>query len=152
MNEKNRLVKNAVCLIIETEEGWLLQVRDDKAGIWTPGKTNHWGGAFEPEDEGEPELAAYRELREETGLEKASVTLEHFLTTDYESTTQHGEPTVYKSYCYLVRILDDSRIYVHEGQDYMLIPFEANLDDRSLNLSSLAHYLLTVLSKRRHET
>ena len=151
MNGKNKALHNAVCLILEAEDHWLLQQRDNKPGIWTPGKVNHWGGSFEPSDEGQPEKAAIRELREETALEPEATKLHEFLVEDYQTTTEHGEPEVIHSFCYIIRITNDAAVFVHEGSDAVRIPFTVDLDDPALNLSSFTKHLLEVRKAQLYE-
>jgi 8-oxo-dGTP pyrophosphatase MutT (NUDIX family) len=74
-------VRKAAMLLIVTDAGLLLHLRDDKPGIPNPGCWAGFGGAVE---EGETiEQALRRELLEETGLEISAAT---FLTseTDHE--------------------------------------------------------------------
>ena len=151
MKEKNNSAKKCVCLIIETLDGWVLQKRENKDGIWTPGKTSHWGGVFEPEDDDNPRAAALRELKEETTLEEESVTIDQFLVEEYSTTTINAEQATFTCYCYLVKILDSSHIFVHEGDGSVLISFDENLDDPALNLSPFTRHLLFVLRSKRYE-
>ena len=65
-------VRKAAMLLIVTDNGLLLHLRDDKPGIAHPGCWAGFGGAVE---EGETtEQALRREVREETGLEIGSAT------------------------------------------------------------------------------
>jgi 8-oxo-dGTP pyrophosphatase MutT (NUDIX family) len=74
-------VRKAAMLLIVTDSGLLMHLRDDKPGIPNPGCWAGFGGAVE---QGETvEQALHRELLEETGLEISTAT---FLTceTDHE--------------------------------------------------------------------
>lgn len=69
MSEGPRLAAaNASAALLLLEDGrYVLQLRDDKPGIWYPGHWGCFGGAAEP---GEPPLATLRrELAEELGIE-----------------------------------------------------------------------------------
>src|ERR1700681_2854286 len=58
----------AVALIVVGEnERYLMQLRDQKPGIFYPGHWGLFGGALDPGET--PEMAIRRELREELGLE-----------------------------------------------------------------------------------
>ena len=59
----------AVALIVVDREHYLLQLRDQKPGIFYPGHWGLFGGALDPGET--PEMAIRRELREELGLEIA---------------------------------------------------------------------------------
>ena len=56
----------AVALIILGDGRYLLQLRDQKPGVFYPGHWGLFGGAIEPGET--PELALRRELQEELGL------------------------------------------------------------------------------------
>lgn len=63
---------DAVAAIITVDEGrFLLQLRDDKPGIWYPGFWGCFGGGVEPGED--PVDAIRRELVEELGIEVGSV-------------------------------------------------------------------------------
>jgi 8-oxo-dGTP diphosphatase len=72
-------VRKAAMLLIVTDGGLLMHLRDDKPGIPNPGCWAGFGGAVE---EGETvEQALHRELLEETGLEIDGAT---FLTAEVD--------------------------------------------------------------------
>jgi 8-oxo-dGTP pyrophosphatase MutT (NUDIX family) len=56
----------AAALIIFEDNRYLLQLRDQKPGIFFPGHWGLFGGATEPNES--PEAAVRREMREELGL------------------------------------------------------------------------------------
>lgn len=62
-----QLLQTALCVIRCLCGGYLLQLRDDKEGIWFPGMWGTFGGSLDP---GElPAEAMLRELKEELALE-----------------------------------------------------------------------------------
>jgi 8-oxo-dGTP diphosphatase len=72
-------VRRGAMLLIVTDGGLLMHLRDDKPGIPNPGCWSGFGGAVE---EGETvDQALHRELLEETGLEIGSAT---FLTSEMD--------------------------------------------------------------------
>lgn len=151
MKEKSKSVLDTVCMIIQQADGWLLQVRDNKDGIWNPGKTSHWGGRFEPEDEGIATNAAFRELYEETGLGSDQVKIELFSVEYYERTSPNGIPKIYRCHCFLVKVIDDSPMYIHEGQGSMLVPFNSDYHDDKWNIHPFTIQLLFTLRDRSNE-
>jgi 8-oxo-dGTP pyrophosphatase MutT (NUDIX family) len=73
-------VKDAAAAIIVDEEGrYLMQLRDDKAGIFYPDHWGLFGGAIEPGEDGETALR--RELVEELGWPAGELT--PFTTMDF---------------------------------------------------------------------
>ncbi|MCA9301214.1 NUDIX domain-containing protein [Candidatus Saccharibacteria bacterium] len=151
VKEKNRSIIDTVCMIIQQADGWLLQARDNKDGIWNPGKISHWGGRFEPEDYMVASNAALRELREETGLDENHVELELFSVEYYASTSRDGTPIAYRCHCFLVRIIDDSSVYVHEGQGAVLVPFDVDYSDLRWNINQFTAELLFKLNNKKYE-
>jgi 8-oxo-dGTP pyrophosphatase MutT (NUDIX family) len=61
----------AVALILTDDGRYLLQLRDQKPGIFYPGHWGLFGGGMEPGET--PETALRRELKEELGLEVANL-------------------------------------------------------------------------------
>ena len=82
---EGRLVPSraAVALIVLDDGRYLLQLRDQKPGIFYPGHWGLFGGAMEPGET--PEAAVTRELEEELGL--AASGIEH--VTDFSFTFGH---------------------------------------------------------------
>jgi 8-oxo-dGTP pyrophosphatase MutT (NUDIX family) len=73
-------VRDASAAIIVVDDGrYLMQLRDDKAGIFYPDHWGLFGGAIEPGEDGEQALR--RELVEELGWEAGEIT--PFTTMDF---------------------------------------------------------------------
>jgi 8-oxo-dGTP pyrophosphatase MutT (NUDIX family) len=106
-----------------TREGkWVLQHRDDRPDIVEPGKISFFGGHS---DDGETPLAcAIREAREELGLVLRSDDLEFVRVFPIE------EDGVLKGniHFYLVRNVDPRSLVLGEGQGFVFLNPEANLD------------------------
>lgn len=68
-------------IVVEPERGYLMQLRDQKSGIFYPGHWGVFGGAI---DQGEtPEQSLSRELTEELGLKATRVTYFTEFTFDF---------------------------------------------------------------------
>lgn len=103
---------NAVAALLQKEDGrYLMQLRDDKDGIFFPGHWGCFGGAVE---EGEdPVQALRRELREELELELDAATRFTQMELDFSPL---GFGKVYRLY-YEARVAEDvlGRLVLHEG-------------------------------------
>jgi 8-oxo-dGTP pyrophosphatase MutT (NUDIX family) len=73
---------NAVAAIIMVEGAYLLQLRDNKRGIFFPAHWGCFGGAVEPGESKEQALA--RELHEELGAEFAPASFRYFTRFDFD--------------------------------------------------------------------
>jgi 8-oxo-dGTP pyrophosphatase MutT (NUDIX family) len=110
-------VGDAVAAIIRVEsDGYLMQLRDSKPGIWYPGHWGLFGGGIEPGEE--PIAALKRELREELELEIEAA--EFFARTEFDLGSL-ALPRFYRSY-YVVTINREveARLIVHEGAEKRL--------------------------------
>lgn len=77
---------NAVAAIIVIDDGrYLVQLRDDKAGIFYPNHYGLFGGAVEPGED--PVDALRRELHEELDLKPTSI--RYFTRLDFDFTPVH---------------------------------------------------------------
>lgn len=113
---------NAVAAIILLDDGkYLLQLRDNRPGIWYP---NHWGCFGGAVDSGEEPLEALRrELREEIEYELKEAT--YFTRLDFDL-SELGLGRYYRIY-YIVKMNHDDhvRMVLHEGKAMEAFPFEA---------------------------
>jgi len=104
--------ENAVAAIITDENGrYLMQLRDDKPGIFYPGHRGCFGGAVGTGEE--PVKALIRELNEE--LEMRSSNIEEFVSLEFDL-TRMGQKKIYRTY-YRLEITSDtaSQLVLHEG-------------------------------------
>jgi 8-oxo-dGTP pyrophosphatase MutT (NUDIX family) len=86
--------QNAVVAIIVLEDGrYLMQLRDDKPGIFYPDHWGLFGGAVDPGED--QETALRRELMEELAFEPSS--LQFFTRMDFDF-TRLGAGSVYRVY------------------------------------------------------
>lgn len=75
-------VGDAVCALIVVEDGrYLMQLRDDKPGIFYPAHWGLFGGAVEPGES--PEEALVREIEEELGFQPRQFSYFTRLDLDY---------------------------------------------------------------------
>lgn len=125
--DENRLVPaDAVVALITVGDGYLLQLRDLKPGIFYPGHWGLFGGAAEP---GESEIETLtRELEEELELEADPATIRYFtrLTFDFAPL---GGPEVRRSVYELALPREAERsLTLHEGREMRVFTPRAALD------------------------
>lgn len=72
-----RASRAVAAIIVVSRRGYLLQLRDDRKGIWYPGYWGLFGGTAEPDETAE--AAMRRELAEELSL--VDVPMRRFMTT-----------------------------------------------------------------------
>ncbi len=100
----------AVAILILEDGRYLMQLRDQKPGIFFPGHWGMFGGAC---DEGEtPEACVRRELFEELGIPVANITYFTKFTFDF---APHQSGTVARYY-YEVRLSDLQRQSIRLGE------------------------------------
>lgn len=111
---------DAVVAIIVLDDGrYLMQLRDDKPGIFYP---NHWGLFGGAVDEGEgPEEALRRELREELDLELASFS--YFTRIDLDF-SPFGGKTCYRLF-YEVPFATADLPKLRLGEGRRMLPMDA---------------------------
>lgn len=142
---------NAVAAIITVDDGrYLVQLRDDKAGIFYP---NHWGlfgGAVEPGED--PVDALSRELHEELDLKPASI--RYFTRLDFDFTPVHY------GHCYRIFFevpvvgKDLGALTLGEGRRMEALPIrQLLLSERMVPYDSFAlwmHYQVRNMGNRSH--
>ncbi|HVA15633.1 MAG TPA: NUDIX domain-containing protein [Stellaceae bacterium] len=74
---------DAAAAILVAPDGYLLQLRDDKPGIFYPGHWGCFGGAIEPSDPS-VEAGLRRELAEELAIELPPGALRYFTTMTFD--------------------------------------------------------------------
>ena len=127
---------NAVCAIITVETRYLLQLRDNIAGIFFPACWGCFGGGMEP---GETSVGALvRELKEELDLTVAAAELQYFTRFDFDLAFA-GLPSIWRDTYDLklepsrlagLRVLEGAamRLFTAEeilAGDSMLTPYDA---------------------------
>ena len=145
MNSDNLKIRRGVGIIIDLGDKWLLQKRDNKDGILWPGKISMWGGTMEPEDEGNYDRTAARELLEETGLTPGNAELTCYGSLEFEHFTVSGEPVWQASKIYVVKPKPDIGIHINEGVGSAEIP--ANPDLSVLNTEDYATGVVEAIAK-----
>ncbi|HRJ90582.1 MAG TPA: Mur ligase domain-containing protein [Candidatus Saccharibacteria bacterium] len=140
LRENMSIGKVGSVIVIDTDNNFVLQQRDDKPTISFPGTITGFGGAIE-NDESLREGAA-RELAEETNLDFDTAELE-YCGTFYQTGTLDGKPRMV-SY-YVLRDADTSNIEVYEGQGAAKIPLSA--DTSVYNLAPSVPEALARLTK-----
>jgi 8-oxo-dGTP pyrophosphatase MutT (NUDIX family) len=130
---------NAVAAIICREDGWfVLQHRDNIAGIWYP---DHWGFFGGAVNEGESPLEALRrEIKEEIGFDVRDERL--FVCLDFDL-TQFGLARYYRNYYVVPMTLSEyATLELHEGQGFDVFPPDVVLRDlRVTPYDAFAMYL-----------
>lgn len=138
-------VRRGVGIIIDLGDKWLLQKRDNKDGILWPGKISMWGGTMEPEDEGNYDKTAQRELQEETGLSPNDVEMVCYGSIEFEHSLVTGEPVWQDSRLYVARPKQDVSIHINEGIGAIEIPAKPDLS--SLDTQSFSTGVTEALAK-----
>lgn len=116
---------DAVAAIITLEDGrYLMQLRDDKPGIWYPDHWGCFGGAVDPGEA--PEQALRRELFEE--LELVVSNAEYLTRFDYDL-KPFGMNACYRIY-FLLRLheRDLEALTLHEGSAMRAFRYEELVD------------------------
>jgi 8-oxo-dGTP pyrophosphatase MutT (NUDIX family) len=133
---------DAVAAIIVVDGSrYLLQQRDDIAGIWYPGHWGFFGGAVE---KGEEETAALRrELREELELEVATATL---FTRFHFDLAPTGLARCFRAFYEVpITAAELGRLALHEGAQMRAMP-----GDEALSLARLSPYDAFALFMHHH--
>ncbi len=147
-----RLGDAAAAIIVIDSGQYLLQLRDNKPGIWYP---DHWGLFGGSVDPGEDEIAALRrELREEIEFELDPDRARLFTRFDFDLRPV-GLGKYFRSYYEIPMSRDEfARLVLHEGADMGVF----NGDDAlALQLSPydgfamLLHHQNTLASESRWE-
>lgn len=126
---KSRLeFSNAVAalIVVREDERYLMQLRDDKPGIFYPDHWGLFGGAVE---EGEtPEDALRRELDEELGFVPEQLT--YFTDLDFDVSTFGLGRRWRKFYEVSIAVAQLDRLRLGEGQKMEAVPVSELLVDR----------------------
>lgn len=119
--------QTATAILISTEGEFILQHRDDKPNIASPGKIANFGGQV---DEGEePANAIIRELDEELELKITPEQLELFDVRNRPDSL--GNERVANTF--VIKNIDKTKLVLHEGQAIVYIPIGAELGQYNLS-------------------
>lgn len=131
LRKQNAIKTVANILVIDNRGNIILQQRDNKPNITSPGMVTGFGGSVE----GNETLreAAARELAEETNLEFIKEQLQYHKTI-FQPTVNDGTSR-WVTY-FTLSNQDVSNLEVYEGQGYVTVTPDDNLND--INLSDLA--------------
>lgn len=138
-------IRQAALIVIDTGTAWLLQKRENKDGIWWPGKIGCWGGAVEPED-ASPIEGAYREIAEELNLSKKDIILTPVRTVTEPFVSIDGTVAPREYHYYVGKLLNDHFLHIYEGEAVVEIPYNFNL---SSAMTSFSPNVVTVLEQLR---
>jgi 8-oxo-dGTP pyrophosphatase MutT (NUDIX family) len=115
----------AVAVIVLDDGRYLMQLRDDKKGIFYPDSWGLFGGAVDPGETAE--IALRRELHEELGFEVKA--LKYLTRMDFDFTVVGGKSCYRMFYEVQIRALDVAGFRLNEGR--LMEPLA--LDDILLN-------------------
>jgi mutator protein MutT len=106
----------AAAIIVTEDRRFLLQLRDDKPGIWFPASWSLFGGAIEPGES--PGEAVCRELKEEIGLVPREVRYFTQVAWDFAA----WGLGIKLRYTFEVKVSHEEvdKLVLYEGQDFRL--------------------------------
>lgn len=141
--------RDAAAAIIALDDGrYLMQLRDDKPGIFYPDHWGLFGGAMEEGESGEQALR--RELREELDHEAGPVSF--FTRMDFGFETLGAKPSVRLFYVVEMKSSDVERLTLGEGRSMSaLTAREILLEKRVVPYDSFAIWMHCA-RKRQNQT
>jgi 8-oxo-dGTP pyrophosphatase MutT (NUDIX family) len=131
-------------IIIECPEGIVVQQRDDKETITSPGQLSLFGGALEGDET--PVEGILREVAEETSLKLGAADIEEIITIQINGKKKNGDNFERTYYTFVAKI-DSPDFEVFEGQGAVIIHYDISTREfQKLNLNTgaatvLKHYL-----------
>jgi UDP-N-acetylmuramate--alanine ligase len=140
LREQNDIKQVANVLVRDTSGNFIMQQRDNKPGINSPGMITGFGGAVESGES--VREAAVRELHEETNLIFDDDRLVYFKTL-FQAHINDGTSR-WVTY-YVLDNQDISNLEVYEGAGYAVIDPQSNLDD--VKLSDMARKALEAFAQ-----
>lgn len=113
---------NAAAAIIVVDGQYLLQLRDNKPGVFFPGHWGCFGGGLDPGENAE--AAIHRELKEELGLTLLPIRIAPFSRFDF-SLDFVGLAPIYRQF-FEIKLgpAELGRLSLGEGSDMRLFPAE----------------------------
>lgn len=121
--------QTVTAILISTENEFILQLRDDKPGIASPGKVANFGGNIE---EGEmPVDTMVREIYEELNIK---LTKEDFHSLGYIIKKDELTGGENQANLFLAKNINKKDLVLNEGQAIVYIGIDEQLND-SMNLS-----------------
>jgi 8-oxo-dGTP pyrophosphatase MutT (NUDIX family) len=116
---------NAVAAILQVENQYLLQLRDNKRGIFFPGHWGCFGGGVEPDESLAQALT--RELNEELGLDVDASVARYFTRFDFDLGFVGLAPIWRNFYEITLASTVFPKLRLREGKDMRLFSAEAIL-------------------------
>jgi len=137
-----KIYRSANVLLIDKNQNFLLQLRDDKPGIFYPNYVGLFGGGIEPGET--PEEAAKRELEEETELTPTLKFLFKFKMSEpmYDADMEF--------YIFIATRVNENTIVLHEGQKVYVIRASDNLDSHNLNPNAKETLMRYIKMRKEH--
>lgn len=137
---KDKTKYGALCIIVDLNGNIVLQQRDDKPGIFAPGKIGIFGGTGDSHEE--PLNATMRELEEELEIKASPEDLE--LVIAYTAKTER-HALDRPEFVYVMRGVDMSKTVLHEGTGIVLTKYS---DFESINLCEGCKQILLDYQKK----
>lgn len=130
--KNNQNTYEAVQVLIDTGEGWLLDHRQNKTGIFWPNCYGLWGGSFEAEDEHNSLKAALRELYEEAQLTSDDLEIKKLRVVDYENKVFIDSPSApTKVHFYYAKLKEKRFVHSYEGDISKIFPYGTKFENEA---------------------
>lgn|SRR5574343_35409 len=119
--------QTVTAILISTEGEFILQKRDDKPGIASPGMVANFGGTIEGNED--PVIAIMRELKEELELVIEQESIKLFDTR--QRLDYFGKDRL--AHTFLIKGIDKTNLVLHEGEHIVYIPINSDLEKYNLS-------------------
>lgn len=133
--------QTVTAILISTENEFILQLRDDKPGIASPGKVANFGGNIEEGEE--PVDTMVREIYEELNIKLSRNDLIPLGCIIKQDKLTGGKN---KAHLFLVKSINKKDLILNEGQAIVYINTNKTLDE-SMNLSQGTIEVLNIFKK-----
>ena len=119
--------QTVTAILISNEDEFILQKRDDKPGIASPGRVANFGGTIESGED--PIIAIIRELKEELELFVEQESIKLFDTR--QRLDYFGKNRL--AHTFLIKNIDKTNLVLHEGEHIVYMPINSDLDKYKLS-------------------